>query len=80
MAEVNFIVEEDMRRALRRDRVFLDRSNPLETQNDQQLIENYRFPRNLILEIVEICRGDLERTTSRNHALPVHLQVLLSLW
>ena len=41
--------DEFLRRLFRRERVFRDQTNPLETYNDGQLLERYRFRRDNIL-------------------------------
>ena len=64
--------------ALRRERVFRDRKNPLE-QPDDFLIQKYRLPRHEILRLSNELRGDLERETRRNNAVPVELQVCAAL-
>ena len=66
-------------RQLRRERVYLDRSNHLQTFIDEQLIERHRLPRLQIQELCNILAGDLARPTHRNHALTVEQQVLASL-
>ena len=35
----------ETRRPMRRERVFRDRSNPLDTFNDADLVKRYRLPR-----------------------------------
>ena len=65
-------------RALRRERVFRDRQNPLEQPADF-LIKKYRLPRHEILRLSNELRGDLERETRRNNAVPVELQVCAAL-
>ena len=78
MAEL-YLTSHVYKSALRRERLFRDRSNPLENFSDQELISRYRFPRHKLLEIINICKDELTRTTHRNHALPVHTQVLCAL-
>ena len=51
-------------------RIFRDRQNPLEFMNDAQLLSEYRFDRQSILQITAILEPDLEHQTKRNHALP----------
>ena len=41
-------------RQLNRERVFLNKSNPLESLDDERLIQDYRFPRSSILQIVSM--------------------------
>jgi hypothetical protein len=62
-------------RALRRERVFRDRNNPLETMHDVDLIARYRFPRRDILEMTNAVQDQLERPTSRSSAIPPITQV-----
>lgn len=66
-------------RQLRKERVFLDRSNHLNIFNDEELIHRYRLPRRQIQELCNLLAGDLERATRRNHALTVEQQVLAAL-
>ena len=50
-------------RALRRERLFRDRGNPLDTLDDGEIRGRYRFSREGIFRIVEDLRGNLERQT-----------------
>ena len=75
-----FIVEEEEReRAFRRERVFKDRSDPLDEYSDEELFKKYRFSRVGILHILGLLGDDLDHPTSRNHALPAVLQLLTAL-
>ena len=67
------------RRAIRRERVFRDRTNPLEIYDDQQLIERYRFNRQSILRLTDVLMESLESSTFRNFALTPVLKVLVAL-
>ena len=78
MAEL-FVALPVYRVSLRRERLFRDRSNPLEIFDDYHLILRYRFPRCYILELIEMCNNELERRTNRNKSLPVYCQVLCAL-
>jgi hypothetical protein len=69
------ILDEAVRRNLRRQRVFRDRGNPLEIFDDVDLIQRYRLPRQEILQLVDICRVDIEHPTKRSCAIPAYLQV-----
>lgn len=40
--------------------IFSDRSNPLETMDDAQLLREYRFDRQSILRLTEILHPDIE--------------------
>ncbi|XP_061188005.1 putative nuclease HARBI1 [Saccostrea echinata] len=64
---------------LRRERVFRDRSQVLDTMSDYELIERYRFPSNVILTLVDAVKKDIEPKTCRSYAIPAHIQVLTCL-
>ena len=66
-------------RILRRARVFRDRSDPLQLYDDTELIERYRMPRNLIIDVINILSDDITPRTNRNQAVSTHLQVLVAL-
>ncbi|XP_062600928.1 putative nuclease HARBI1 [Saccostrea cucullata] len=66
-------------RSLRRQRVFRDRTNPLEYYSDIELIQRYRFPRATIVEFVNMVQNRLERPTNRSNPLPVPSMVLSTL-
>lgn len=65
-------------RALRRERRFRDRLDPL-ALSDNELLLKYRFPRHELILFFEEMEPLLQRRTRRNHALPTHTQVLLAL-
>ena len=69
----------ELRRAMRRERVFRDRRNPLDIYNDEDLRKRYRFSREGILMITDIIAADIEHPTRRNCALPPYQQVLIAL-
>ena len=54
------LVHDLQRRQLRRERVFRDRTNPLDSLNDQQLLEQYRFRRNDIMWLTDEFGAELE--------------------
>ena len=56
------------RRALRRERVFRDRTKPLDIYDDFKLIDKYRFARQSIMMICDMLQDDLESSTFRNQA------------
>ena len=62
------------RRAIRRDRVFRDRRNPLDYFDDDQLYEAFRFRRHAILSLCDELAYDLE-LTRRQGSLSVPMQV-----
>ena len=63
----------ELRRRMRRERVFRDRTNPLDTYNDEELFKRYRFSREGIQYVCDLIEENIRRPTQRNHAmLPVH--------
>ena len=79
MAVALFVVQEEYNRAMRRERIFRDRSNPLDAMSDEELISKYRLNRECIFNLVEELNDDLKSPTRRNYALPSYLQVLTAL-
>ena len=69
----------NQRRAMRRERVFRDRMHPLDTYNDIELYQRYRFDRRTILDLVNAVRENLQPDTNRTHALPCELKLLVAL-
>jgi hypothetical protein len=61
---------------IRRERVFRDRTNPLDYLSDAEVRERYRLPRNFIVQLIDVLADDLQRTTQRSHPLPVYTQVI----
>ncbi|XP_061191721.1 putative nuclease HARBI1 [Saccostrea echinata] len=74
-----FVVLFDSERAKRRERVFRDRSNPLDTFNDTEVVARYRFPRRYIFELVDLVQDKIQHPTTRSYAIPSHIQVLTTL-
>lgn len=66
------------RRNLRRNRVFRDRTNPLDNYDCVDLYKRYRFRRQDILDIVDEVSGDIE-VANRGFSVPAVLQVLTAL-
>ena len=75
MAYLVLLVE----RAQRRERVFRDRTNPLEIYDDVDLFKKYRFNRAGVMTLIDRLGGQLEHQTRRNHAVPPSLQVFVAL-
>lgn len=73
------LLEEENRRALRRARVFLPRTNPLESYSDEKLLRRFRMPRHVLLEVIDLIKDDLEPPTSRSQSIPASLQCLCAL-
>ena len=70
MCHVNRYRMLEVRRAMRRERICRDRTNPLEIYNDLELIERFRFNRRTILQITQLLQDDLESPTFHNKAIP----------
>ena len=68
-----------LERAQRRERVFRDRTNPLEIYDDVDLFKKYRFNRAGVMTLIDRLGGQLEHQTRRNHAVPPSLQVFVAL-
>ncbi|XP_064635765.1 putative nuclease HARBI1 [Lineus longissimus] len=69
----------ELRRAMRRERVFRDRRNPLDIFGDAELVKRCRFSREGIMLITDIVAPDIEHPTRRNFALLPSQQVLIAL-
>ncbi|XP_062600943.1 uncharacterized protein LOC134262567 [Saccostrea cucullata] len=67
------------RAVLRRPRVFRDLSNPLESLEEEEIFQRYRFSPTSILFIVNGVHDHLQRDTARNRPIPPLIQVLLFL-
>lgn len=66
-------------RAFRRERVFRDRSNPFDTDDDLTMFRLYRFTRIGCSHIIDRLTPRLQHPTRRNHALSPCLQVFIAL-
>lgn len=73
------LVHEVQRRQVRRERVFRDRTNPLDSLNDDQLLERYRFRRNDIFWLVDTFGAELEHQNERKGLVPSYMQVMVAL-
>ncbi|XP_038063164.1 uncharacterized protein LOC119733871 [Patiria miniata] len=72
------VINDLHRRALRRERLYRDRLNPLENYDETELYRYYRFPRHSILQLTDLISRDLNQT-NKNHAVPPVLQVCTAL-
>ena len=70
----------NIRRGIRRERVFKDRNNPLEYLTDDEVLFKFHFSRGGILFLCDVLEPELGRVTARSHAIPVLLQVLSALY
>ncbi|KAL2085042.1 hypothetical protein ACEWY4_020560 [Coilia grayii] len=68
-----------MERAVRRERVFRDRNNPLEVYNDDEIISRFRLTREAILRLTDELEDVLGPTTARSHSIPALLQLCTAL-
>lgn len=75
MAAVFLLAEYEQRKLIRRERVFRDRTNPLDFLNDSEVIERYRLPREFLFRLIYLVREDVEPDTHRSHALSPCTQV-----
>ena len=75
------LLEEENRRALRRQRVFRDtcRLQPLDIYDDVELIKRYQMPRHVLLEVIDLIRDQVEHATKSSHAIPATLQIITAL-
>ncbi|CAC5369692.1 HARBI1 [Mytilus coruscus] len=64
-----------MRRHFRRERVFRDRTNPLELYNDEDMIKRYRFPRATVLELIDRVSPMKETPTRRSMLISTSTQI-----
>lgn len=67
------------RREIRRNRVFRDRTHPLEVFDDIEVYRKFRFRREDIIELTDELTNDIAYGLQRKGALTPVLQVLLSL-
>ena len=76
---VLFLQMFDTRRAIRRERVFRDHTNPFDSLEDTELYSRYRFRRNELLEMVHEIKPEIEHRTRRNEAVSAENQFLTAL-
>ena len=69
----------ELRRAIRKERVFRDRRNLIDVFDDDEVYKRYRFTCDGIMQITDLVRPDTEHDTARSHALLPYQQVLIFL-
>jgi hypothetical protein len=69
------IIARRIRRSLRRQRVFRDRRNPLDSFSDGELYDAFRFHRADLLQLFDDLAVDIEYVATRQGSLPVPMQV-----
>ena len=62
-------------RNLRRERVFRDRFDQLDSCSDAEVFKKYRFSREGVMEVIDLIGEELEHPSKRNCALPSSLQL-----
>ena len=67
------------RRQLRRQRFFRDREIPFDLYGEEEFRKRFRFGKHNARYIIDLIADDVRQATSRNKALPPHMQVLLAL-
>ena len=67
------------RHLIRKERVFRDRTHPLDAYDDDETRRRYRLSRQMILELYDMIGVELEPRTNRNHAVPGLLQIFCAL-
>lgn len=67
------------RRAFRRERIFRDRTNPLEIYDDEKVLKRFRLPRVVIYELTNEVMEELQYTLPRKGCLSAVMQVCLAL-
>ncbi|CAF0970844.1 unnamed protein product [Didymodactylos carnosus] len=66
-------------RVFKRERVFRDRQNPLETMTDDMVLARYRFPKTAIINLLTLIEPQIARATERTHSTPLIIQLLTGL-
>lgn len=66
-------------RAIRRERVFRDRSNPVDVYSDKELYDRCRFDKNGLIYLDELIGEDLQHPTRRSCALSSLNQIFITL-
>lgn len=64
-----------LRRHFRRERVFRDRTNPLDLYNDGEMIKRYRFPRATVFELIDLVSPMIQTPTRRSMSISTSTQV-----
>ena len=68
------------RRALRWERLFRDRANPLELYSERECVDRYRFqPAAILALVVMLVNARLGKLTYRSNSLPPLLEVTIAL-
>ena len=66
-------------RLLRRDRIFRDRTNPMDMFSESEFISRYRLSKATTCMVIDELRDQLQRQTRRNHTVTPEEQVFVFL-
>ena len=72
---VLFVTALQTEKALKRERVFRDRLNPLDSLADIEIVERYRLPRASIYNLCDLLQPDIANISNRSHAIPPIIKV-----
>ena len=78
MAAVVFMRYQN-RRAIRRNKIFRDRTNPLDVYNDDEIYKKFRFHRQAMLDLTDGVQQHIEHLLARQGLLTNVLQVFITL-
>ena len=73
-----FLAEDEENSSMARQRVFRDRTDPLDCYDDLELVQRFRFSRSSISRITGLIVTHLN-SKERSHAAAPHLQVCVAL-
>ncbi|XP_064653009.1 putative nuclease HARBI1 [Lineus longissimus] len=79
MARLIRLADELGRRQMRRERVFRDRTNPLERYDDSEIYDRFRFRREDTFELTDMLGDEIKSPTNRNHSIRPVLCILTAL-
>lgn len=68
-----------LRRNLRRDRIFRDRTNPFDVYDDVDLYSRFRFRRADILDLCNVIEDDIDHPFQRKGSLTPLMQLMIAL-
>lgn len=70
------ILRENENKPLRRDRVFSDRSQVLDTFTDEELFGRHRFPLYVTPQLTDEVKDFIQPKTLRSHSIIAYIQVI----
>ena len=76
MMRIAIVADYINHRVLRKERVFNDGNNPVDSLSDAEVLRNYRFTRKTIFELTEVVAPDLDHPTHRDYSLSSNMQLL----